>query len=45
MPDKRGGLRLVYLPVSPWSERARWALFDQYQGRNVLQAYKELEWE
>ncbi len=26
-------------------ERARWALFDQYQGRNVLQAYKELEWE
>ena len=30
MPDKRGGLRLVYLPVSPWSERARWAL-DHHQ--------------
>ena len=27
------------------SERARWALFDAYNGRNVTQAYKELEWE
>ena len=30
--------------VAP-SERERWALFDDYHGRNVLQAYKELEWE
>jgi quinoprotein relay system zinc metallohydrolase 2 len=27
------------------SERDRWALFDDYHGRNVTQAYKELEWE
>lgn len=27
------------------SERARWALFDDYHGHNVIQAFKELEWE
>jgi hypothetical protein len=27
------------------SERNRWTLFDDYHGRNVTQAYKELEWE
>jgi quinoprotein relay system zinc metallohydrolase 2 len=27
------------------SERGKWALFDDYHGRNVTQAYKELEWE
>lgn len=27
------------------SERGKWALFDTYHGRNVTQAYKELEWE
>jgi quinoprotein relay system zinc metallohydrolase 2 len=27
------------------SERARWKLFDDYQGRNVTVAFKELEWE
>lgn len=27
------------------SERDDWALFDIYNGRNVTQAYKELEWE
>lgn len=27
------------------SERHRWALFDDYHGRNVTQAFKELEWE
>jgi quinoprotein relay system zinc metallohydrolase 2 len=27
------------------AERSRWALFDDYHGRNVIQAYKELEWE
>jgi quinoprotein relay system zinc metallohydrolase 2 len=26
-------------------ERGNWALFDDYHGRNVTQAYKELEWE
>jgi quinoprotein relay system zinc metallohydrolase 2 len=27
------------------AERDRWALFDDYHGRNVTKAYKELEWE
>ncbi len=26
-------------------ERAHWALFDEYHGHNVTQAFKELEWE
>jgi quinoprotein relay system zinc metallohydrolase 2 len=26
-------------------ERSRWTLFEDYHGRNVTQAYKELEWE
>lgn len=26
-------------------ERGRWALFDEYHGHNVTQAFKELEWE
>jgi quinoprotein relay system zinc metallohydrolase 2 len=27
------------------SERSKWKLFDDYNGHNVTQAYKELEWE
>lgn len=27
------------------SERGEWALFDDYNGRNVTNAFKELEWE
>ncbi len=27
------------------SEREHWALFDEYHGHNVTQAFKELEWE
>ncbi len=27
------------------SERGKWKLFDDYQGHNVTQAFKELEWE
>ncbi len=27
------------------SERTRWKLFDDYNGHNVTEAYKELEWE
>jgi quinoprotein relay system zinc metallohydrolase 2 len=27
------------------AERSQWALFDDYNARNVIQAYKELEWE
>jgi len=27
------------------SERGKWLLFDDYHGRNVTQAFKEVEWE
>jgi quinoprotein relay system zinc metallohydrolase 2 len=27
------------------SEREKWTLFDEYHGHNVIQAFKELEWE
>jgi quinoprotein relay system zinc metallohydrolase 2 len=27
------------------SERGRWKLFDDYHGHNVIQAFKEVEWE
>jgi quinoprotein relay system zinc metallohydrolase 2 len=27
------------------SERGKWLLFDDYNGRNVTEAYRELEWE
>jgi quinoprotein relay system zinc metallohydrolase 2 len=31
--------------TAAWSQRGNWTLFDDYHGRNVTQAYKELEWE
>lgn len=33
------------IEIAAVAERDRWALFDDYHGRNVTQAYKELEWE
>jgi hypothetical protein len=27
------------------SEKAKWVLFDDYNGHNVTQAFKEVEWE
>ena len=27
------------------SERGKWVLYDDYNGRNVTEAYKEVEWE
>jgi quinoprotein relay system zinc metallohydrolase 2 len=27
------------------SERGKWALFDEYNGRNATEAYRELQWE
>jgi hypothetical protein len=26
-------------------ERSRWKLFDDYNGHNITQAFKELEWD
>ncbi len=42
---KRGiGIEAAVTAVGQ-SERQRWKLFDDYQGHNVTQAFKELEWE
>ena len=32
-------------PAAAQEERSRWALFDDYNGRNATVAFKELEWE
>ena len=40
----RGG-RIEDAPDTVREERSRWALFDDYHGRNATEAYKELEWE
>jgi quinoprotein relay system zinc metallohydrolase 2 len=42
----RGGIEIgAAAAVVGQSERGRWKLFDDYQGRNVTVAFKELEWE
>ncbi len=41
----RGGDIEAAVATVGLSERERWALFDDYNGRNVTSAYKELEWE
>ena len=42
---KGGGAIEAAIAAVGQGERARWALFDDYNGRNVTQAYKEYEWE
>ena len=39
-----GGIEQAVATVG-LSERGNWALFDDYNGRNVTAAFKELEWE
>jgi len=41
----RGGDIETAVATVGLSERGRWALFDDYNGRNVTSAFKELEWE
>lgn len=41
----RGGDIETAVATVGQSERGRWALFDDYNGRNVTTAFKELEWE
>jgi len=41
----RGGDIETAVATVGLSERGRWALFDDYNGRNVTTAFKELEWE
>ena len=41
----RGGDIETAIATVGQSERHRWALFDEYNGRNVTAAFKELEWE
>ncbi len=42
--DNNGSIEHAIATVGQ-SERANWKLFDYYNGRNVTEAYKELEWE
>jgi quinoprotein relay system zinc metallohydrolase 2 len=39
MPIEEAAITLVL------SERPHWAMFDAYNGRNVIEAYRRLEWE
>ena len=42
----KGGMELSDAVASVGlSERGKWKLFDDYQGHNVTQAFKEVEWE
>lgn len=41
----RGGTIEQAVATVGQSECGRWALFDEYNGRNVTSAFKELEWE
>jgi len=41
----RGGDIETAVATVGQSERTRWALFNDYNGRNVTTAFKELEWE
>ena len=41
----RGGAIEDAIATVGQSERGRWLLFDEYNGRNVTTAFKELEWE
>lgn len=44
MIARGGGIEKAVATIGQ-SERGRWALFDEYNGRNVTAAFKELEWE
>ncbi|HYB09826.1 MAG TPA: quinoprotein relay system zinc metallohydrolase 2 [Alphaproteobacteria bacterium] len=41
----RGGNIETAIATVGQSERDKWLLFDEYNGRNVIAAFKELEWE
>ena len=42
---KRNGSIEAAIKTVGQTEKAKWLLFDDYNARNVTQAYKELEWE
>lgn len=42
---KQGGSIDAAVKTVAQSEKPKWLLFDDYNGRNVTEAYKELEWE
>jgi glyoxylase-like metal-dependent hydrolase (beta-lactamase superfamily II) len=41
---ERGG-QIEQAPLAAADERAHWVLFDDYNGRNATEAFKELEWQ
>jgi glyoxylase-like metal-dependent hydrolase (beta-lactamase superfamily II) len=42
---KKGGSIDNAVKTVGQAEKPNWLLFDDYNGRNVIEAYKELEWE
>jgi hypothetical protein len=42
--EKNVGIDVAIKTVAQ-SERSGWKLFDDYNGRNVIEAYKEIEWQ